>query len=408
MSHFFAFRKAVAALVAAIALAGCAPERVEPVMEPIGLQLVKMEPSLKGERFSNLLAGEEDSDLVFLSTNAALARRDAKRSHTGRSSIQIPTGVGRVTIKLSSLLAGQNFPADWTLVGMYLYATRPTTASLSYWEGEQMLAAGSATLRGSKWTPLFVDVASINPASHAPATLASPNLVLVLDLDGPGTVWLDDLMLVDNTKQLDSEKEAGQTFDSWSIQRKGYQIVGEAPGRFRFAFATPERSDQGWTVHEANAMRLWLTSNGTKKNEVIYSDGRAYVDGEYSAIGLPAKADPTLAEQHQSPAELTVAPELGRVVRQTEGDLNNDGYNELTGTYELLAVGPRFEVRIAPRTARLSRPVLQIRGLPPGKVLANLEGRMVERIVRLDDGTVLMELPARIERPTTLSLRVGE
>jgi hypothetical protein len=33
---------------------------------------------------------------------------------------------------------------------------------------------------------------------------------------------------------------------------------------------------------------------------------------------------------------------------------------------------------------------------------------MVERIVRLDDGTVLMELPARIERPTTLSLRVGE
>jgi hypothetical protein len=408
MSHLSTFQKSVLVLLAAVALSGCAPERSAPMEEPIGLQLVKKEPSLKGARFNNLLAGEEESDLVFLTTNAALARRDSKRAHTGRSSIQIPAGVGRVTIKLSSLLAGQNFPADWTLVGMYLYATRPTTASLSYWEGEQMLAAGSATLRADQWTSLYIDVTSLASASHGAATMASPNLVLVLDLDGPGTVWLDDLMLVDNTKQLVSEKDAAQAFDSWSITRKGYQIIGDAPSRFRFSFATPEHSDQGWTVHEANAMRLWLTSNGSKKNEVIYSDGRVYVDGEYSAIGLPAKGDATLAEQHRSPAELAVSPELGRVVRQSEGDANNDGYNELTGTYQLLAVGPRFEVRITPRSSKLSRPVLEIRGLPPGKVLANLEGRMVERMVRLDDGTLLMELPARIERPTTLSMRVGD
>lgn len=407
MSHLSAFRTCIAAIVA-VALIGCASDRTETMTEPIGLQLVKKEPSLKGERFSNLLAGEEDSDLVFVSTNAALPRRDAKRAHTGRSSIQIPAGVGRVTFKLSSLLAGQSFPADWTLVGLYLYATRPTTASLSYWENEQILAAGSTTLRANKWSPLFVDLTSLTQSAHSSATMASPNLVLVLDLDGPGEVWLDDLMLVDNTKQLVSEKDAGEMFDSWSIQRKGYQIVGDAPGRFRFSFATPERSDQGWTVREANAMRLWLTSNGTKKNELIYSDGRVYVDGQYSAIGMPAKGDPTLAEQHASPAELAVAPELGRVVRQSEGDANNDGYNETMGTYELLATGPRLEVRITPRSSKLSRPVFEIRGLPPGKVLANLEGRMVERLVRLDDGTLLMELPARIERPTTLSLRVGE
>lgn len=408
MSHLSAFRTCLAAIIVGVALIGCAPDKPETMMEPIGLQLVKKEPSLKGERFSNLLAGEEDSDLVFVSTNAALPRRDTKRAHTGRSSIQIPAGVGRVTFKLSSLLAGQNFPADWTLVGLYLYATRPTTASLSYWENEQILAAGSTTLRANKWSPLFVDLTSLTQSAHGSATMASQNLVLVLDLDGPGEVWLDDLMLADNTKQLVSEKDAGETFDSWSIQRKGYQIVGDAPGRFRFSFATPERSDQGWTVREANAMRLWLTSNGTKKNEVIYSDGRAYLDGEYSAIGMPAKGDPTLAEQHSSPAELAVAPELGRVVRQSEGDANNDGYNETMGTYELLATGPRLEVRITPRSSKLSRPVFEIRGLPPGKVLANLEGRMVERMVRLDDGTLLMELPARIERPTTLSLRVGE
>jgi hypothetical protein len=408
MSNLTLLRSFFVAACAVVAMNGCAPERAEPMPEPIGLQLVKQEPSLKGERFNNLLAGEEESDLVFLSTNAALARRDTKRAHTGRSSIQIPAGVGRVTIKLSSLLAGQNFPADWTMVGLYLSATRPTTASLSYWESEQMLAAGSATVRADKWTPLFVDVASLASSSRGGSTMASPNLVLVLDLDGPGTVWLDDLMLVDNTKQFITEKDARQTFDAWSVQQKGYQIVGDAPGRFRFSFATPERSEQGWTVREANVMRLWLTSNGPKKNEVIYSDGRAYVDGEYSAIGLPAKGDPALAEQLKSPAELAVAAELGRVVRQSEGDQNNDGYNEVTGTYEVLAVGPRFEVRITPRSARLSRPVLRISGLPPGKVLANLEGRMVERMVRLDDGSLLMELPARIERPTTLSLRVGE
>jgi hypothetical protein len=408
MSHFFTPRNCLLGIAVALVLAGCASDKPEMPMEPIGLQLVKKEPALKGERFSNLLAGEEDSDLVFLSTNAALPRRDEKRAHTGRSSIQIPAGVGRVTIKLSSLLAGQNFPADWTLVGMYLYATRPTTASLSYWENEQILAAGSATLSANRWTPLFVDLTSLTQSAHSTTTIASQNLVLVLDLDGPGEVWIDDLMLVDNTKQLVSEKDAGETFNPWSIQRKGHQIYGDAPGRFRFSFATPQRNDQGWTVREANAMRLWLTSTGTKKNEVIYSDGRAYVDGQYSAIGMPAKADSTFAEEHASPAELDVPPELGRVVRQSEGDANNDGYNELMGAYELLATGPRFEVHITPRSSKLSRPVFEIRGLPPGKVLANLEGRMVDRMVRLDDGTLLMELPARIERPTTLSLRVGE
>jgi hypothetical protein len=387
---------------------GCAQDQPAPMVEPIGLQLVKVEPQLKSERFVNLLAGEEDSDLVFISTNAALAHRDTKHAHTGRASIQIPDGVGRVTIKLSSLLAGQNFPADWTLVGMYLYATRPTTASLSYWDNEQMKAATSTTLKSGKWNPIFVDLTALNSTTRGSTSPVAPNLVLVLDLDGPGTVWMDDLMLLDNTQQLVTEKDGDQIFDPWTIERKGYQIIGDAPGRFRFSFVTPQRSPAGWEVREANAMRLWLASQNDKKNEVIYSDGRAYIDGKYDSIGLPANQDSSLGEQHVSPAELTVPPEMGRVVRQTDGDANNDGYNEMLGEYELLAVGPRMEVRITPRSAHLTRPVLHIRGLPPGKVLANLEGRMVERMIRLDYGSLLMELPARIERPTTLNLRDGD
>jgi hypothetical protein len=378
------------------------------VTEPIGLQLVKVEPELKSERFNNLLAGEEDSDLVFISTNAALPRRDTKRSHTGRSSLQIPSGVGRATIKLSSLLAGQNFPADWTLVGGYLYSTRNTTVTMTYLDGEQILATNTAVLSPNKWIPLFVDLTTLAAPARGTASMPSSDLTLVLELDGGDAIWLDDLMLIDNTSALVSEKDGGQVFEQWSIQRKGFQIIGSAPGRFRFSFVTADRSPEGWNVREANSMRLWLTSTGPKKNEIIYADGRAYLDGEYSAIGIPAKSDPTLAQQHKSPAELEVPQELGRVVRQSDGDVNNDGYNETTGVYELLATGPRFQVRITPRTAHLSRPVLQIHGLPEGKILANLEGRMADRVIRLSDGSILIELPARIERPTTLTLRVGE
>jgi hypothetical protein len=50
--------------------------------------------------------------------------------------------------------------------------------------------------------------------------------------------------------------------------------------------------------------------------------------------------------------------------------------------------------------------VLQIAGLPQGKALVTIEGRLVEKSTRLKDGQLLVELPARITRATLVTVRI--
>ena len=63
---------------------------------------------------------------------------------------------------------------------------------------------------------------------------------------------------------------------------------------------------------------------------------------------------------------------------------------------------------ITPQNVGLTGAVLEIAELPPGKVLATMEGQLVDRIVRLDDGRVLIELPGTLDRPTMLNVRVSQ
>jgi hypothetical protein len=116
--------------------------------------------------------------------------------------------------------------------------------------------------------------------------------------------------------------------------------------------------------------------------------------------------DKAYAAAHASPAELVVPATMGRLNRGTPGDADNDGYNERLGAYQVQASGGRVELSLAPRTTAMPRPVFQIAGLPEGRALITIEGRLVERSVRLSDGQLLVEVPARITRPTLVSVRI--
>jgi hypothetical protein len=114
------------------------------------------------------------------------------------------------------------------------------------------------------------------------------------------------------------------------------------------------------------------------------------------------------ARQHAAPAEVTIAAEsMGRVNRSTAGDADNDGYNESRGAYQIVARGERIEMTLTPRAAApLSRPVLEIAGLPPGAIRVTMEGRLVAGASRLPNGDVLIELPGEIVRPVLVNIRV--
>jgi hypothetical protein len=139
----------------------------------------------------------------------------------------------------------------------------------------------------------------------------------------------------------------------------------------------------------------------------IYRDGDEYLDGKFkSAMALPAAQTAQMVQQQDHPAELAIAEELGRVERNSPGDLNNDGYAELTGAYQVKASGARIQITITPQTPKLAKPVVEIAGLPPGRIVAALDGQLIDQTVRLANGHVLVQIPSTIQRPVNLDVRV--
>ncbi len=384
------------------------PPSNAPAQQSIVSQIMRISPPLRDQRFSSLLDFETDADAVFLAAKP-VGRVVSDRAHTGRGSIRLAPGTTRFAIKLSSLLGDRAFPGDWTLIGAYFYSEQPIQATLSIEGAGFNVAPRSVPLSPRAWTLALADIsenATKKPRSESPAP-AGAQLVFTFPQNAP-PIWCDDLILIDNAKTFVARPvpATAPAVSTWTVERKGLNYIAEAPGRFNFQLITAEAANSGWTAEEANELRARFQAHNGKNHLTIYSDGRAFWDGKLRAMSAMVRDEPAYAEQHASPAEIYIAEELGRVRRDTPGDANNDGYNELRGAYQVAATGARLELTITPHTASLLRPILEVTGLPPGKVLVTAEGRLVEKMTRTDDGTLIVELPLKIEKPTTVNLRI--
>jgi hypothetical protein len=184
-------------------------------------------------------------------------------------------------------------------------------------------------------------------------------------------------------------------------------LLMERRGSFKLGIPMDETEENNWNVEECNEMRVRLATHNGKHAWTIYSDGREYRDGKFeSAVELSDAQKKAFLAQQASPAEISVPEEFGRVERNAAGDKNNDGYAEQTGAYQIKAVGPRLELTITPQTPVLIRPVLEIAGLPNGRVLVNFEGKLVDKTVRLGNGHVLVLLPATLDRSATVYIKI--
>jgi len=366
--------------------------------DPISRQLPRASKQLQGNRFSGVLHFESEADEVFVSAEPTAGEVKLGDAHTGKAALLLPSGTQRLTIKLSSLLAGREFPGDWTLVGLYLRADGAAALTLSCEEaGGSVIAGRKLALPAGQWTPAMIDISALPDAQR-------DEVSFVLRFDEPtrSIVRCDDLVLIDNRQTLLDGGKGG-----WTIKRIGLRITCERPLRFNFGVVTADGSPQGWEVEEANDLRARFESvAGETKSLSVYADGRSYWDGEYKPLSAEVRDDKSFAAAHASPAEVSVPEMMGRLVRNTPGDANNDGYNEQLGAYQLAAAGARIEATLSPRTTAVPRPVLQVAGLPDGKALITIEGRLVERSTRLKDGQLLVELPARITRPTLVTIRI--
>ena len=384
-------RRCSVLLIVFLALTACAPEpplEVAGPGEPIAQQLLRAAPFLKDAQFSTLLDFESPDDTVFVTMPVKSGAAVGNHAFTGHGSLRIDPGASTFSIKLDSLLAGRPFPGDWSMIGGYLYSEQPANVTIHFNASQ---VTSDVSLKPGVWTPVFIDL---------PPQATSPAPALVFDLaSSHGIVWCDDIMLVNNQKLLTPPDPA------WQVARKGTQLSGGAAGQFHFALANADVSQKGWICDEADAMRARFHSL-ENKTLTVYSDGRAFWNGEYRPMS-GAVRDASYGKQNSTPATIEIDENVGRVDRNTPGDANNDGYNETTGSYRIEATGPRLELRFTPaRGVPDPRPVLEISGMSFGKILATLEGRLIEITQRTADGHVLVELPATIDRPVTVDVRV--
>jgi len=382
-------------VVALLLAAGCQQDPrdiVDYSNEPIGMQLLRTEPMLKQRRFNTLMDFESADDLVFVSATPS-ATQSPRHAHTGKASGSIGTSA---TIKLSALMAGRAFPGDWTVAGAYLYSDRDAKVTVDCAWADQEVQR-QLTLPAGHWLPAFVDLTQMQPL--ATTGQASREPTLTINSDQP--LFCDDVMVIDNTDWFVSGEQS-----PWVVKQRGFKITVAREGWFSISLDSLDESNTGWKVEDASTMRATFSSPGKTKWLTVYSDGRTYWDSRFVPLSAPAKEDPLLPREHERPGTVTVAEGQGRVNRNSEGDANNDGYNEKLGAYELISSGPRMEFTLAAHGVPLVRPIVEIAGLPPGKPIVTLEGRLIESLTRLKNGNVLVEVPARIEQPATMNAHV--
>lgn len=364
---------------------------------------MKYEPDLRTLRFTTVLNFELQAEQVFVSGDGGPGQTTQAGAHSGAACLMLPAGTRKVRIDLARIWGPRPFPGPWALAGGYVKLPQAGTIRISY---EVDGVGGSVVARrdvaaGTGWTAAFVDIARYYDAGGRKAVPGV--IVLEFPESVTGQAMLDDVMLIDNGRVIVPRSADGS---GWTIRQRGFGYEIDAMPLWRVSLSGAETDESGWTIRESTALRAVATSKA-EGTWAMYPDGRRYVNGQYK----PLKAgewpnDGAYAAQHTAPALLSVAEETGRVNRTSAGDANNDGYNELTGAYQIAASGPRVEVHITPQTPRLLRPVLEISGLGEGRILATMEGELIERAVRLPDGRVLVEIPQAIARPVTVVVRL--
>jgi hypothetical protein len=392
--------KLFAFIVVTCALAaGCspAPKTAPPAAVKMAAQPM---PILPGRRVSTLLNFDSPPDVTFIAAEPDQSiAADSSVARSGSTSLALRPGVRSIVVKVPTLMEGRPFPADWTLLGAYLHSDVPIYVAVTYEIANRVVLTRTVGLGAGQWTPVMLDLAPLGTSS----TGELGELRLSFNTTVAATVHVDDVMLVDNHETI---VDTSKSTSGWSVKRRGLYYVIDAPGRFSFRVPTSQAERSGWNVADSCSTRVRFTSTGRPSAMTVYSDGRLFWGGEFRAVAPTMRDASDLSRQHSTPAELSVSESFGRLNRATAGDQDNDGYNESRGAYQIIAAGPRVELTVSPRTSVLSRPVLEIAGLPAGVLLVNMEGRLVPGAVRLSNGDVLVELPARLQRPTLVNVRV--
>ncbi|HEX8340735.1 MAG TPA: hypothetical protein VF624_07495 [Tepidisphaeraceae bacterium] len=388
-------------LLIGLCLSGCAAGPQRPASAPpppakgvpVALQLQRRDDSLQGGRFRTLLNFETAEDTSFVRGRRVTSAGAA--AHTGKSAVEVEGNEADVAV--DSLLFGTRLPGEWTLLGAYVYPPVDSSITAELVDGDRAIGVTRRCAAG-QWNLLALDLTSPE-AARLLASATAPRLRLRWD-ERAAAVRIDDVLLIDNTRALVEPPPASA---GWSVRRRGYVTRLDSPGRFSVSVTAAAADERGWVVDEIGPARAVLRSAGDVRDWIIYPDGHAYRDGRFEPL---TRMSEDARRCHLAPADVSVDDAGGRVDRTSPGDVNNDGYNERRGAYQIQAAAPRLQVTLAPQGAPVLSPVIEVDGLAAGAVQVMVEGRVFDDVARLPGGRVLIGLPLRIEKPTVIAIKV--
>jgi len=290
------------------------------------------------------------------------------------------------------------------MLGVTLAVDSPATVRVAMTYNSKVLAKRSVVMPAGRPATVWLSLSQIDQAM-----VDDPLLVSIESAAQPhhtsgvtdSRIWLESVVL-GGARQTLVGQLAG---DSWRVWTDQLRWFVESSEPFKVELDTTIANPAGWTLVEANAFRS-IFANASGQTVCIDMRGRSYWDGEYRALSAAAKEQLDWMAQHKSPGRLEPLDDSVELLRISQGDKNNDGYDESRGTYRLKAQSPRVKFRLEPSpSSPLLWPVLEVDDLPQGELSISVEGDRVDRIWRLADGRVLVELPMRIARPAVVEIR---
>lgn len=324
---------------------------------------------LGGVPFTSVLDFEvPSSDRVYLKGKVKFEKW---ASFTGKYGVSIPAGQS-VKLRLGAALVGREFPGRWKYLGFHTRSNGPARLRVRWREA------------GVSREALQVDIESITREwieLVQPAELEKLELELINESNQGTSIGIDDFILCDPELVV-------QKFQPDSIGL--------------------ERSGLGWYIQTSEgrtyAGRWDPMSSAVNPVEwsplrVVFTDAR----GRRFSFDSHGVRRPT--GEAESLLEVQPLDDSARIDRNSSGDSDQDGYNQTLGSYQVHALMPTVVLRISPLDKPVEQAMLEIDSLPPGKIRVTMEGELVNRVHRLTDGHLLIELPITIDRAMEIEIR---
>lgn len=343
--------------MAVVATLGCVAAGVQSVEMPASGD----KSSGSGEVFSEIGDLWRERDAFYLRVDGRMPKEPGTA----------PVGAKEMVVRVEAMTRGRPWPGRWTMVEVEIQTAAPQSLEVGFGGGGGGVAP--IDLHPGKWVPIRIPV---GPKAQ--------DLILRAATGLRSPLQFRRVRLVDDREVFWDQ--------GWKVEK--------AAGMLRFSPARGEAivvPAGELRVVESGAIRS-LAVDSVGRGAAVYASGRVS-----SEVGSP------LMSAGAMKLEIGVSDDVGRVDRTTQGDADGDGYNEARGAMILKVSGRRVRFTVKPQSGdSVTQPAIELRGLPAGTPTVLWEGAVVRTVERLNDGTLLIELPGAVRGEQRVDVTVTE